>query len=57
MPDNVAKYFGPINDSMIAFVIGTVAYHKIPISAPNKIATVADGGDRTNIVIVKDLIR
>ena len=57
IPDNVAKYFGPINDNIIAFVIGTVANHKIPITAPNKIATVADGGDKTNMVIVNDLIK
>ena len=41
----------------MAFVIGTVANHKIPITAPNKIANVADGGDKTNIVIVIDLIQ
>ena len=57
MPDNVAKYLGPMNASIIALVIGTVASHRIPITAPNKIATVADGGDRTNMVIVKDLIK
>ena len=57
MPDNVAKYLGPMNASIIALVIGTVASHSIPITAPNKIATVADGGERTNMVIVKDLIK
>ena len=57
MPDNVAKYFGPIKDSIIALVIGTVANHKIPITAPNNIARVAEGGDKTKIVIVNDLIK
>ena len=53
----VAKYLGPINESIIALVIGTVANHKIPITAPNKIARVAEGGDKTKMVIVKDLIK
>ena len=57
MPDNVAKYLGPINESIIALVIGTVANHKIPITAPNNRATVAEGGDKINIVIVRDLIK
>ena len=48
---------GPINDNIIAFVIGTVANHKIPIVAPNKIATVAEGGDKIKIVIANDLIK
>ena len=44
-----------MNDIIIAFVIGTVAKHKIPNTAPNNIATVADGGDKTKIVIVNPL--
>ena len=57
MPDKVARYLGPINDSIIALVIGTVANHNIPITAPNKIAIIGEGGDKTNIVIVKALNR
>ena len=53
----MAKYLGPINESIIALVIGTVANHKIPITAPNKIARVAEGGDKTKIVIANDLIK
>ena len=52
---NVAKYLGPIKDSIIAFVIGTVANHNIPITAPNNKAINGDGGESTNIVIVTDL--
>ena len=55
IPDNVAKYLGPIKDSIIAFVIGTVANHNIPITAPNNKAINGDGGESTNIVIVTDL--
>ena len=55
IPDNVAKYFGPIKDNMIALVIGTVANHKIPMTAPNNKAINGDGGERTNIVIVRAL--
>ena len=46
-----------MNASIIASVIGTVASHRIPITAPNNIARVADGGDKTNMVIVRDLIK
>ena len=55
IPDNVAKYLGPIKDSIIAFVIGTVANHNIPITAPNNKAINGDGGESTNIVIVTAL--
>ena len=55
IPDKVAKYLGPINESIIAFVIGTVASQNIPIRAPNKIAIVGEGGDKTNMVIANDL--
>ena len=37
--------------------MGTVANHKMPITAPNNIAIVAEGGDKTKIVIVNDLIK
>jgi len=57
IPDKVAKYLGPIKDSIIAFVIGTVANHNIPITAPNNKAINGDGGDSTNIVIVTALNR
>ena len=50
IPDKVAKYLGPMNESIIAFVIGTVASQNIPIRAPNKIAIVGEGGDKTNMV-------
>ena len=55
IPDNVAKYFGPIKDNIIALVIGTVASHKIPITPPKRIAINGDGGDKTKIVMTKDL--
>ena len=33
-----------MKESIIAFVIGTVASQKIPIRAPNKIAIIGEGG-------------
>ena len=35
MPDKVAKYLGPIKESIMALVIGTVANHNIPIKRTN----------------------
>ena len=54
-PDNVAIYFGPINDSIIPLVNGTVASHNRPMEAPKSIAMTGDGGDNTKIVMAKDL--